>query len=363
MERKAQSTTSASNRSPRCCHSYSYAIFSIVARSDTISAIEATERSPSFLSAGFVTSTNARLDGKLQADQLARAESAVPAIEVQTLLGERDINTGLRCLRSLSDCTIAPTRIVVHDDGTLSKASMDRLSEAVPSIEVIQRTDADEIAAEMLRSHPRCFRFRKSNVFGLKLFDVMFPRFGDIIRYVDSDVFFFRRFRGLFEIPERKDAVFLKDNQCQISIRGIRAVLHRLNFVGFLNAGLSTVRRAIFDLDRLEHLFSIPSSPVLRHFAEQTAWAFLCNSLRTVFWSTDQIRLADANTVRTPETVAIHYVSTYRSQLDCVNSSTTALPVVDNFVLEPATNINGFTILRNEVTRKVRRIIGTSSHS
>jgi hypothetical protein len=259
-------------------------------------------------------------------------------LPVHTLLCRRDVALAATCLASLARCSDEPIELIVHDDGTLDEGTIEPLRNALfqacpaGKLVFISRAAAEPVMRRALESYPACYRFRQTNVFGLKLFDI--AELGNMrgetrsttINYCDGDVYFFKQFRRLFNLPDGCDGIFLHDAQNMIAWRSWQVLARRAQFVSHLNAGMYCIRPELLDLSRLEWYFRHRSPPVLRHFVEQSAWALLAAHANGVrLWNARQIPLAHPGLVVSDETVAVHYVQTHRDLLerDVAAASTT----------------------------------------
>jgi hypothetical protein len=130
-----------------------------------------------------------------------------------------------------------------------------------------------------------------------------------------------------------------------------------------LNSGLFRVKRAVHDPGLLEWYLRRAAPDILRHFAEQTAWAFLCGKARTRFWHPAQIRLAHPSTGVTAGTVALHYVGPYRDRLTApADEAGDGGPEV-SLRSVPAPSIGGLGALTGEANRVLRRLRGLGPYA
>lgn len=256
----------------------------------------------------------------------------------------------------------------MHDDGTLENADVDALRQAIleaapqSAVVLIPRATADELVRPALASYPACQRFRDENPLALKLFDVMMlPQLRSeatppTINYCDSDVYFLRRFRGLFDVPADCDGVFQRDVQNLIAWRSWQVLTRSARFTSRLNTGLFCIRPALRDLPRLEWYLRQSSPPILRHFVEQTAWAMLAAQGRGVrMLDPRQFPLAHPSLVITDDTVGVHYVRTYRDLLkrDVTRADAPLGPAVE------ARTISAGTIGAGSIAlEELRRVVG-----
>jgi hypothetical protein len=239
---------------------------------------------------------------------------------VRTLLGEKGVEHSLLCLRSLLRYSSDPIRLIIHEDGTLGTQSRQRLLSELPGSQIVTREEADDVALPVLRLLPRCRDMRTANPLFLKLIDLRLFEDASIF-YVDSDVLFFRSFQGLFDCNHRFDSVFMRDPKNAYSVRPWQLrPFGSLSLAGFVNTGIVCCRSSFVDLDFVEYMLAkLVREPVFQKracWAEQTCWALLARRSRSAILDPEMFTVAEPDsTPFSGRTVAIHFVSTYRSQL------------------------------------------------
>jgi hypothetical protein len=268
----------------------------------------------------------------------------------------------IKCLGSLVDMSTEAIHLTAHDDGTLTPKEVEILNQRIPLIQFVERRFADEWADSFLNSWPNCQRLRRHHVLAPKLFDIFMFDEENEITFCDSDVLFFRPFHGLQTCLGDSDAVFMRDIVNQLAYRSWDIFRHRIQLVSHLNSGLFSVRRSILDLDKLEWLLQFEYPALLKHFAEQTAWAVICSTRKTSFWNPEQIRIAHPSTHLNNATIGFHYVGHYRNRLgsDAVDSAnavpSTALGTVES------ESIGFLGACRSEAERMCRRLLGLNPY-
>lgn len=229
---------------------------------------------------------------------------------------------GLRCLASLLRFSSEPIRLLIHDDGTLTRADYERLLADLPGSVIVNRTEADAIVSPLLKRYPRCRAYREQQVLALKLIDMALME-SDELAYCDSDVFFLRPHKGLFTWPnEQTGAMFMQDIQDAYSLRPWHVYpVGKVRIPRRTNSGLIFFRRSAYDLDFVEWLLGRDElSEVFQkrpHWIEQTCWAALGWRAGCYLWSADQFIIATpAMTELSDDTVGIHFVAAARSKLN-----------------------------------------------
>jgi hypothetical protein len=248
-----------------------------------------------------------------------------PLVAVRTLLCHRDVPLMLDCWRTLVACSAEPFATVVHDDGSLTEADEAAIVAAIPRARVLRRAVADALMAERLARHEQARAFRAQSVWGLKLLDVVLAEPGDCY-YVDGDVRFFRRFRGLFDRAALAGrCVFLRDTVwIAYSIRPWHLLdRRRLRVAAGLNSGLALVDRAVFDLDFVDWFLGQPDWRVIPAWTEPTCWAALAARHDGHAIDPKQVTNLYPGAGLTPETIGAHFLSAYR---DRFRAALTAAP-------------------------------------
>jgi hypothetical protein len=234
---------------------------------------------------------------------------------VSSLLGHRQLETALVCLRSLLRHSAEPLALRLHDDGTLDRADLERLVAELGPFTLVTREEGDDRVAGLLARRPALRAYRRDHPLALKLIDtVLFA--GEELAYCDSDILFLRPFSGLFRPRPEQGAVFMSDRQNAYSARSWHLLAHRrLRLPQRVNSGVVVYRTDAYDPDLLEWYLSRPELLFAPVWVEQTAWALLG-------WQSS-CRLLDPSQIAFPypdgqggaEVVALHFVSPLRSLL------------------------------------------------
>jgi hypothetical protein len=280
-------------------------------------------------------------------------------VTVCTLIGHRDVNTGLICLGSLVDCHGDAVRIQIHDDGTLTPADRDQLSERLAVSVFVDRQEADKRVKTLLGAYPACLAYRSRNVLGLKLFDVPLFADGEDVAFCDSDILFFRPSHNLFAWPNvETGCLFMQDWQDAYSLRPWHLLRRsRLQMPAKLNSGLFFLRRTLYDLAFIERLLVRNHGAFARLacWLEQTCWAALACRIGGRFWARHQIRAIRSDACLDDDLVAGHFTSTVRCLLSKATTRMRPGSQPEQILTEQMPQLFAHQLLRQQAVRLLRR--------
>jgi hypothetical protein len=277
-------------------------------------------------------------------------------VRVRTLLCHRDVPLMIDCWRTLIACSVDPVETVIHEDGSLTREDEAAIQAAIPHSRVLWRRDADAIMAERLARHENARAFRAGSVWGLKLLDVVLAEAGDCF-YVDGDVRFFRRFRGLFcrEAVENR-SVFLRDTVwTAYSIRPWHLLDgRRLRVSAAINTGLTLIDRARFDLDFVDWFLAQPDWRVIPAWTEPTCWAALAARGHGHAIDPAQVTNLYPSAHVNGGTVGAHFLSAYRNRFRDELSAPMRMadPIVE-MRIQPLGKIGPVGLGLNQLKRKL----------
>ncbi len=238
---------------------------------------------------------------------------------VMTMVSHSDTATAVTCLKSVLHYSVEPIQFVIFDDGTLDSADKDQLKSVSPGTTIVEKAEADELCLRKLSGYPTCVRFRSANVLFRKLFDIPLATSADLF-YIDSDIYFFKPFAGLFALDEREQDVVFMDNRVEsYSVRPWHIIgSNGLNLASRINTGIICLRRGCLDLDFIEHVLRRWGSVLESHhlwWGEQTCWAALATRLRAYVCDRKQIAIMRSGLELSEEMCAVHFVSSFRHAL------------------------------------------------
>jgi hypothetical protein len=241
--------------------------------------------------------------------------------EVHTLICHHDVDMALICLGSLVKNCSDSLKIIFHDDGTLTSNDTKKLEASFGNASIISKKEADELMTASLSKYPKCQEFRRKNIMALKILDI--PIMSDSkIAYCDSDIFFLRPFRNIFEFPSNKVcAVFMQDNKDAYSFKLNRIYFNiEVKILRSINAGLFIFNSNYYDIDYVEWLLLKLNDSKPNIWIEQTCWAALAARCETRIWDPELVCVISEKTNLPNGLVAGHFTRPVRNKLfDVVN--------------------------------------------
>jgi len=253
---------------------------------------------------------------------------------VHTLVCEPHLWFAVPCLRSLLTFCQDPIRLVIHDDGSLTQASVELLTTAFPDSILVPRRVADAEMADKLAHFPHMAEARIQLPHVLKLSDVTLThQESAVTRYVDTDVLFQRRFRGLFPVSDQSTSgAFLMDSANSFGAHPRDFwPLGPLRLVRHLNSGLFWIRRDRIDYQRMEYLFKRWGPHRIRRYHgwfEQTVWADQAWRARCALFDPAQLGTATLAGRPLSQLTGIHFVTPTRTMLKAALQSASTVPPV-----------------------------------
>lgn len=276
-------------------------------------------------------------------------------IEIHTLVCKKHVRLASAYLPTLLRHSQKQVRLILHDDGSISRPEAQFLIEKLPGAQFMRRDHADAQMERRLHDFPALRQFRRENVFGLKLLDIaLLADEAAPIVYCDADVWFFRPFRDIFALPPGAGALFMWDYDHSVCVRSWQLLGGKIALAKHINAGFFTVAREAFDLPLLERFVAdVPSARP--YFTEQTGWALLAQHADAHLWSRTQVALMNRRTQFSPELVVAHVVKPFRwrfpeirAQNEAFDYSALDLP---RFETTPVQKLSAGELLKQEFAR------------
>jgi hypothetical protein len=243
-------------------------------------------------------------------------------LEVHNLVCHRDISIALICLKSLLATSQEKLQIVVHDDGSLTDEDKTCIRAQLPDSILVSRDQADHELAIVLDGLPTIRKARLKLPHLLKVLDVPMLCRSDNVCFVDSDVFFLRAHRGLFEISKTRSvrARFMFDIR---TCHGFRLKdfwpLGPVSPIARLNSGLFCIKRNVIDFDWVEAVCSRVGLPqILQHrsWFEQGLWAAIAARVGCEMIDRSQIATAEVASQIPQDPIALHFITPVRALLE-----------------------------------------------
>ena len=273
------------------------------------------------------------------------------------------MTAGLLCLRSLMDSAGARFSLAIHEDGSLDADDIARLESEIPRARVVTKASVEPMLAEKLKNYPACREARKRNVMFLKMFDIALSEAQtpqNHLRYIDSDILFFRRLDGFFDSPT--PAIFGQERGvvlCSPHLKLWR--LARRPMLKGVNGGVFFLDLKLLDLDRIEWAIEnifLPG-PKHPHMIDQSLYAILYATPQTRLISQNNVQLATELHLEHPDFAAIHFVGKDKNNaLNYAEKSREMLqmpPLKAKFSVPQTHTLP--TILRDMVKNQTRRLL------
>ncbi len=242
---------------------------------------------------------------------------------IYTLLGVGQLETARVCLPSLvRSCVDRGTRLIVLDDGSLSVEHRQCLEAEISRTTCISQESRDAAVQCALAGFPLCQRLRRENPITQKLFDPIILSRGERCNFVDSDVFFLRKFAGFPLSQQDGPTLFMADTQSAYTfspseyLRGaVPQVVARLN-TGIYSVCPSVVRFEAIEAALKQNVEAYLYGP-RKMWAEQTLLALLASQSAVRVLERESFQLASPALLQSLPVglVAIHFVSPMRHLL------------------------------------------------
>jgi hypothetical protein len=232
-------------------------------------------------------------------------------IKFKTLMGARNIEFSIDCLRTFIQQSRDTFQLEIFDDGTLTQADQQTIFASLKNTSIVLAHDAKERVLDRLACFPACMEYRNKHVHARKLFDVMLYNQEDLY-FIDSDVYFLRS----FALPEFNGLpTFLSDKQNAYAFNPLDFFSIEFPIFPKINSGMFYFPWKSFDLEFLEKVMvSMKSRKAVDHvWIEQTLWAFLSGQSPVIqYFDERQVCMSRADFRVDRETVAVHLVTPYR---------------------------------------------------
>jgi hypothetical protein len=239
---------------------------------------------------------------------------------VHTLVCEQHLWFAVPCLRSLITYSEDPITLVLHDDGSTTQKGIELLLESLPGAIFVSRKSADAEIGDALAKFPHMAKARTHLAYVLAMWDLTFTHPEPIARYIDSDILFQRRFRGLYPVSARSaTGAFMRDcDDCYAAHPADFWPFGPLRLPSHCNAGMFWIERDRIDYDRMEYLFKRWGPARIRKYdgwIAQTFWADQAWRAGCSVWDPTQLGIASAVEEENRRLIGVHYVTPRRNML------------------------------------------------
>ena len=242
-------------------------------------------------------------------------------MKIRNLCCHRDLDIAIRCLNSLSIYLEEEFQLLIHDDGSLTESDIASIYRQVPDSAVIRRAEVDTMLDDtVLYRYPHLRKMRRALPYFLKIVDVVLVDADSVIRFVDSDVLFFRPFKDAFCSHNEYDACFMLDAR---SCYGFRAKdywpLGPVKPVRRVNSGMFWIRRECLDFEWIEWVCArcgLDQVVAAKSWFEQGLWAAIAGRCKCQMFDPRQICTAEDQKAVPPAPVALHFNGPSRQIFD-----------------------------------------------
>lgn len=281
-------------------------------------------------------------------------------IYLRTLLGSNNLDFSISCLKSCIDNCAQETILEVFEDGTLTGKHHEYIISKIPNAAIIYRSERDEDLNKLLQAYPESASFRKHNIFGHKLYDVMLYKPRSFF-YIDSDILFYRK----FSFPQTGNSPFFMmdaENAYCFSNKEMYALKDKI--LPRINAGFYYFPVSFFKLEAIENILCNYFKPEMygHSWAEQSVWGFLARTNQsTCYFNNAQILMASPIIRVNKHLTAIHFSKPYRIKINSVKQKINKLDFNETHLtigLIPAENHVAFIsfLLRKYYNKLLRKL-------
>ena len=123
-------------------------------------------------------------------------------INVQSLIGSKEIGFYLRCLNSLVKYSEEEIKLTLHATEKLSCEEKKQVENSLKNcnLNITESHTNAEKTLDLLADYPNCQKLRKNSLWGIEFFDPIFAfKNENYSNYLDADILFIKPFRGLFD--------------------------------------------------------------------------------------------------------------------------------------------------------------------
>jgi hypothetical protein len=196
--------------------------------------------------------------------------------ELHILTSKSDVQLCLWALASWYGLGKRSDRLCIHEDGSISPQDCHVFRRMFPGCRIVTKSEADEVAAQKLNSHPRVKSYRDKFNAAMKLLDFAFFSSTKDFLLMDSDVLTLGSVEGIDGCLAGARNVFMTDIQYALTLSRSRFEELGCGQVFLpVNTGFGKVLGGTLDLDRVDFILERAPEILVSAQAEQTLYALL----------------------------------------------------------------------------------------
>ncbi len=214
---------------------------------------------------------------------------------VHMLCQEPDVAMVEWSIRSFLKHSGFSPRIVIHDDGTMTKRSAELLEKRIPNLQVLFKADARKALQANPGYTPLVRKFdEQGHKVSLQLIDCYLLSDTEKVMLLDGDVLFFKKPAEVIDFIENKtpfDAMVSKQyGTYDLKVKKEYSEKHRLieRLGGFMNPGLIVINKSAFPQEKFIEFLENTERPYGDYFLPMSGWGSLIAQVNYSFFSEDR---------------------------------------------------------------------------
>lgn len=231
---------------------------------------------------------------------------------VRSLTCKRDLEMALIAYNSFLKLNQDNCSLIIHSDGSLSKADIDNLYKSLKNIEVIDRLDSNEEVNDNLAKYPNCLKLRELHPLSIKLLDIPILE-KKCVKFIDCDILFIKPFQDLYSNDYGSRYCWEDDSGYSGRLIDILKASSGSVPEG-CNTGIFQMDKNKFDIEFIEWFLGQEKLCQFPGMIEQTVYAILMGSDLSHAYERKQISTSKNHLQIFDETVAIHFMYDLKSQ-------------------------------------------------
>lgn len=219
----------------------------------------------------------------------------IEGVEIHILCRKKDADMLAWSLMSfISQSGICP-KVIVHDDGTFDKNTVNKLELKFPELKVLSFKKANELIKNTAGLSSSLLEHRnKGHKLIHKLIDVFLLSRSEKVMLLDSDILFFNRPEEILEFihgDSNYDSLITKNSgkyDLELSENYFKKYESLKGSADFMNSGVILYKRDKIDFDKLLEYFENTRRMPGDYLVEMSGWACLIAQTRFKFLSPDK---------------------------------------------------------------------------